>query len=214
MDRRRQYLPIVTRVLLGYWTGGRLEAIDALLWRDVDLGRSVLVFPSSKGRRVVCLLEPVLASHLRELHAARRPSPDELVLLAPRTRRAAVTWRAPWSRLLAVANHRLEPEERIPSEAPLHVLRHSRITHLLVAGVAAQVVAQVTGTSLAMLQRHYAHAVVGSLERELERARAHPALAELAAFAPGQKAHEKTRRPLRRSRNTGERKPHNLKVVS
>ena len=169
MDRRRQYLPIVTRVLLGYWTGGRLEAIDALLWRDVDLGRSVLVFPSSKGRRVVCLLEPVLASHLRELHAARRPSPDELVLLAPRTRRAAVTWRAPWSRLLAVANHRLEPEERIPSEAPLHVLRHSRITHLLVAGVAAQVVAQVTGTSLAMLQRHYAHAVVGSLERELER---------------------------------------------
>jgi len=52
-----------------------------------------------------------------------------------------------------------------------HQLRHSRISHLLLDGVSPQAVAQMTGTSLAMLTRHYAHLLTGSLEAELARAR-------------------------------------------
>jgi len=212
-DLRRRYLPIATRVLIGYYTGGRPESIDALTWRDVDLERGVIVFPSSKRRRVVCPLEPELVAHLREERARRRPEPGELVLPAPRSGRAAVNWRPPWSRVLALANRRLEPDEQIPPETPLHALRHSRITHLLVAGLAAQVVAQITGTSLAMLQRHYAHVMVAGLERELERARAHPALAGLAAFAHGQNGRRKTALPLRQPRDGAFRKSHRIKLV-
>ena len=65
-----------------------------------------------------------------------------------------------------------------------------------------------------MLQRHYAHAVVGSLERELERARQHPALAAIEAFAQGQNAVHKSAHQLRPSRDGAQRKRRSLKLVS
>jgi site-specific recombinase XerD len=195
-DGRRQYLPIVTRVLLGYFTAGRPEAIDGLRWREVNLRAGVIAY-ASKGHRVVCPLDPVLSAHLRDLYAARKPAPDDLVLIAPRTATAVVNWRPAWDRTLHLANRRLEPGDRIPAGTPLHVLRHSGITHLLVAGVPAQVVAQVAGTSLTILEKHYAHAMVGSLERELERTRQHPALAEIAALARGPNGSQNAAHPLR-----------------
>jgi len=192
VDRRRRYLPIVTRVMLGYWTGGRPEAIDALRWRDLDLRRRVLVFPLSKRHRnIVVPLEPELVAHLA---GAGPAAPDRPVLVAPRSGRAPVNWRPPWLRLLRIADHRLPPAERI-GDVPLHVLRHSRITHLLVAGVSPQVVAQVTGTSLTMLQRHYAHVMVRGLEDELARARRHPVLR---AVSGGQKTGQRKRHRMSR----------------
>jgi len=124
-DRRRQYLPIVTRVMLGYYTGGRPEAIDALLWRNVELARGLIVFPETKGHRnVVCPLDPVLAAHLREAYAARRPKPDSPVLVAPRTGTRADNWRYVWRRLLRVANHRLEAGERHAAPRPPPLSHH------------------------------------------------------------------------------------------
>ena len=214
-DRRRQYLPIVTRVLLGYYTGGRPEAIDALRWRDIDLARELLVIPETKSHRnVVCPLDPELTAHLRAVHTAHRPAPDDLVLLAPRTRRAVVNWRPPWERLLRLANRHLEAEERIPLTAPLHALRHSRITHLLLAGTSPQVVAQVTGTSLVMLQKHYAHVMVRGLREELDRARQQPSMRELAAFAPGHKTRPNEAPQVRQERDTPQSKSHRLKLVT
>ena len=199
-------MPIATRVLLGYYTGARPEAVDQLRWSAIDLRRGLVRYDSKGHRGIVCPLEPPLLDHLQELAGRIRPELGDLVLEAPRSGRKAVNWRRPWGRLLRLANRRLETEERIPEGVPLHVLRHTRISHLLGAGVPAQVVAQITGTSLVMLQRHYAHLMVATLQIAVERARRHPVLRAVEAFAHGQTSGRKTRRRPPSTAEDAERK--------
>jgi integrase len=180
----RPRVPLVARVLLGYYTGGRPEALDALRWRQIDLERRVLVYDAKGHRGIVVPLEPELLALLRALHSGRHSGADDLVLASPDTGRPVVNWRAQWVRVIRLAKGSLKGGP-IRETTPLHALRHTRITHLLLAGVSPQAVAQVTGTSLAMLQRHYAHLMTRSLEAELARARRHPALRAIAAAERG-----------------------------
>lgn len=181
-------VPLATRLYLGYYTGGRPEAIDRLRWRDVDLGAGVTRY-RSKGHDVVCPLDPRLVAHLQAVKKIATRA-DGLILASPDTGKPVVTWRVQWARLVRFANVRLEAARRepIPPGTPLHVLRHSRITHLLQAGMEAQAVAQSTGTSLVMLDRHYAHLMAGALGRALTRARKHSSQRMIDAAAGGQKA--------------------------
>ena len=183
---RRPRVPLAGRVYLGYFTGGRPEALDALRWHQVDLRSRVLRYASKGHQNIVIPLDPPLLQHLRALHAEHQPGPEDLVLACPDTGRPVVEWRRQWRELVRLANARLTPGEAIPETAAIHALRHSRISHLLLAGTPAQVVAQVTGTSLAMLQRHYAHLMARSLADELARARRHRALQLVARAASGQ----------------------------
>jgi len=178
-------VPLDTRVLLGYYTAGRPEAIDALRWGELDLGRRVLRYDAKLHHAIVVPLEPELVDHLRRLRERRRPRPADLVMPSPDTGRTVNNWRHQWRRLIAAANRQLRKGEQIPADAPIHWLRHSRITHLLLAGVPAQVVAQTTGTSLAMLQRHYAHVLIRPVADEFARARRHRALRLVGEAARG-----------------------------
>lgn len=58
----------------------------------------------------------------------------------------------------------------LPPAATTYTLRHSTITDLVTGGLDLLTVAQLSGTSVAMIERHYGH---------LQRARAADALAGL-----------------------------------
>jgi integrase len=191
---RRARVPLATRLFLGYFTGGRPEALDALRWHQVDFRSRMLRYGSKGHRDIVVPLDPALLDHLRALRAERQPRPEDLILASPDTGRPVVEWRRQWGDLVRLANARVAPAEVIPGGVAIHALRHSRITHLLLAGTPAQVVAQIAGTSLAMLQRHYAHLMARSLADELARARRHRAL-QLVGRAAGGQSRGQTRRP-------------------
>jgi site-specific recombinase XerD len=46
-----------------------------------------------------------------------------------------------------------------PSEASAYTLRHSTITDLVTAGLPLLTIAQISGTSAEMIERHYGHLV-------------------------------------------------------
>jgi integrase len=186
-ERKRPKVPLVTRLYLGYFTGGRPEALDALRWRDVDLRRAVLDYSSKGHPHIIVPLEPELVRHLRALHAHQDPTADNLIMPSPETGRPVDNWRTQWRVLVRLANVELSAREEITDGHTIHCLRHSRITHLLQAGVPPQAVAQITGTSVAMLHRHYAHLLVRSLADELARARQHRALRTVSDAAAGRK---------------------------
>lgn len=72
-------------------------------------------------------------------------------------------WKLPIKAAVRAAN--------LPAETTAYTLRHSTITDLVAGGLDLLTVAQVSGTSVAMIERHYGH---------LQRGRAAAALAELA----------------------------------
>ena len=181
--RRRPRVDLATRIFLGYYTGGRPEALDALRWAQVDLRRAVLRYSSKGHEGIVVPLDPPLLAHLKAIHAAGRPRPEDLVMPSADGGGVVTDFRHQWRPLVALANAALAPADRIPPERSIHCLRHSRITHWLQAGVPPQAVAQLVGTSLAMLQRHYAHLMARSLTEELARARRHRALRTVDAAA-------------------------------
>lgn len=207
-------VPLVARVFIGYWTGARPEAIDALRWRQFDLRRAILTYASKGHRGIVVPLEPPLLRHLRALHAERQPGPEDLVLCSPDTGRPVVEWRRQWPVLLRLANARLTARDAIPEAIPIHFLRHTRISHLLLANTPPQVVAQTTGTSLVVLQKRYAHLMTRAVASELARARRHRALQAIARAASGQTGGQ-TRTPKKAAERgmTRNGTGHKLRVV-
>ena len=57
----------------------------------------------------------------------------------------------------------------LPSGVAAYTLRHSVITDLIRAGLPALTVAQLSGTSVAMIERHYGHLVRDDAEQALAR---------------------------------------------
>ena len=167
-DHLRPRARLAERVILGYYAFARPEALDAVRWRDVDLDRRLLVFQRSKGhRQVVVPLEAPALLALAELRAglASPPAPDDLVLGGVRN------YRKQWARLIRLANGRLEDGvDPIPPTARLHNLRHTRITNALRDGMTPQAVAQLAGTSIRMIYRHYARYLDDALREEIDRA--------------------------------------------
>ena len=51
----------------------------------------------------------------------------------------------------------------------LYALRHSFITQRLMAGMSALEVARITGTFLAMIEKHYGHLVMREARERLDR---------------------------------------------
>lgn len=56
---------------------------------------------------------------------------------------------------------------KLPSDVVLYTLRHCWITDAIVGGVDMLTVARLTGTSLAMIERHYGHLVQGAAREKL-----------------------------------------------
>ena len=57
----------------------------------------------------------------------------------------------------------------LPGAAAAYTLRHSVITDLIREGLPALTVAQISGTSVAMIERHYGHLVRDDAEQALAR---------------------------------------------
>ena len=186
----RPRVPLREYVTLAYYTAGRPEAIRKLRWEDLDAAAGLLVFPTSKGHHNV--LVPLAEPLQQLLGQIRPPVAKGLILPSPDTGRPVVNLRTQWRRLLVFANRRLPPAEQIPLDTVAHQLRHSRISHLLLAGVPPQAVAQLAGTSVAMIARRYAHLLTESLRHALQPAADHPALRPVAATKTVTNTHDTT----------------------
>jgi integrase len=183
---RRSPVPLRGIVLTCYYTMARTGNVLTLRWEDVDLERGEIVFPRTKtGRRLVVPIRAVLAEHLARIH----PGPGAAGFLwpNPRTGRSYVDVAGPWRALIRLANAALAAGEQIPQDQRLYSLRHSGISHLLLAGAPAQVVAQLAGNSIGIIQRHYAHLHDDGLRRALEVADASPLLQTRPGPASGRK---------------------------
>lgn len=66
-------------------------------------------------------------------------------------------WKKPIREAIEIANTAGEEAEKIPASATCYTIRHSVITDLIHGGLDALTVAQLSGTSLLMIERHYGH---------------------------------------------------------
>lgn len=141
----------------------RPGALAALRVGDFDIRNRELVIERDKsgaGRKI--LLPPETAAFFRQQSRSKLPA-------APLFARASGK---PWSKdywkgPIKDAAH----AAGLPDNATAYTLRHSTITDLATGGLDLMTVAQVSGTSVAMIEKHYAH---------LQRDRAAQALAGLA----------------------------------
>jgi site-specific recombinase XerD len=141
----------------------RPGAIAALVVANFDARRNELTIGKDKSgddRRI--LLPAATAAYFKEQAKGKTPA-------APIFARAdGSAWnRDSWKGPIKAAVHAAQ----LPPATTAYTLRHSTITDLVTSGLDLLTVAQVSGTSVAMIERHYGH---------LQRKRAADALAGLA----------------------------------
>ena len=141
----------------------RPGAIASLTVGEFDARRSELTIgkdKAGKARRI--LLPPETATYFKEHCRSKLPA-------APIFARAgggawnSDSWKLPIKDAVRAA--------KLPEAATAYTLRHSTITDLVTSGLDLLTVAKVSGTSVAMIEKHYGH---------LQRQRAADALAGLA----------------------------------
>jgi integrase len=141
----------------------RPGALAALVAGDYDHRRSELVIGKDKaGTGRAILVEGETAAMLRAQTRGKLPA-------APLFARAdGAAWKAyMWKDAIKAAAN----AAKLPAGVVAYSLRHSTITDLVQSGLDLLTVAQVSGTSVAMIEKHYGH---------LQRNRAAQALAGLA----------------------------------
>ena len=141
----------------------RPGALASLTAGDFDARRSELVVSHDKaGQARKILLPPATAALLKEQASGKLPAAPLF------TRQDGRPWdRDSWKIPVKLAVH----AARLPAAASAYTLRHSTITDLVTGGLDLLTIAQVAGTSVAMIERHYGH---------LQRHHAADALAALA----------------------------------
>jgi len=141
----------------------RPGALAALVAGDFDSRRGELVIGKDKaGKGRAILVEGETAAMLKAQAKSKLPA-------APLFARAdGAAWKAyMWKDAIKAA----AKAAGLPAGVVAYSLRHSTITDLVQSGLDLLTVAQVSGTSVAMIERHYGH---------LQRNRAAAALAGLA----------------------------------
>jgi len=71
------------------------------------------------------------------------------------------SWKRPIASAVSAAN--------LPAAATAYTLRHSTITDLVTAGLPLLTIAQISGTSVEMIEKHYGHLASGAAVRALEQ---------------------------------------------
>jgi integrase len=179
-DRRREaYLDLAQRrALLATASGGVRDLIEAALvtgarpgelaaaLRDAfDARTRTLTLRGKTGARTVPL-SPAATALFERLSKSKLPTAPLL------TRDDGKPWKhAEWTEPVrlaaasAVVKDALSNEARLPAGVCLYTCRHSYITQAIVDGLTTLDVAKLTGTSLAMIDKHYGHLVQTSTER-------------------------------------------------
>lgn len=141
----------------------RPGALAGLNAGDFDKRTRELTIGTDKNGKPRRILLPVDAAALFAEHSKDKLPAAPLFTRDNGKRWDRNSWKVPIGQAVAAAG--------LPSGATAYTLRHSTITDLVSAGAALLLVAQISGTSAEMIERHYGH---------LNRAAATEALAGLA----------------------------------
>ena len=133
-------------VVSGLLTGGRYSELTGALVLDFDNRSKTLALSGKTGRRD-CYLSTEAVAHFKRLSAGKLPN----AFLHTKDNRT------PWG-----ASHQQRPmreairRARLPRGTTFYCLRHTHVSRALLDGVNAQIVAENCGTSMKMLEKHYA----------------------------------------------------------
>lgn len=141
----------------------RPGALAALRVGDYDPRRRELVIGHDKAGAGRAILLPEETARFLKIQARNKLPTAHLFTRADGRAWDRFAWRGPFKRAAAAAG--------LDSGVVAYTLRHSTITDLVVGGLDLATVALLSGTSVGMIERHYAH---------LQKARAADALAGLA----------------------------------
>jgi integrase len=141
----------------------RPGAVAALTVGDFDVRAGTLRIGVDKAGQGRKLLLPETAIELLRLQAKGKLPRAPLLSRPDGAAWDKDTWKKPVKAAVIAAG--------LPSDAVLYSLRHSAITDLVSSGLDLMTIAQIAGTSVRMVERHYAH---------LQQDRARDALAGLA----------------------------------
>jgi integrase len=135
----------------------RPGALAALTVRDFDERTGELTIGKDKAGHARRIIIPEAAARL-----LTEQSSDKLPTAPLFMREGGAPWdRHTWK----VAIREAAASAKLPPETTAYTLRHSTITDLVMAGLPLLTVAQVSGTSAAMIERHYGH-LVGEAARK------------------------------------------------
>ena len=140
-------------------TGARPGDLPQARRSQYDARTRSVTFTAKNALRTVPLAEAARALFDR---LAQGKLADELLF----TRDDGKRWaHSDWDELVRAAAERAG----LPAGVCLYTLRHSFITQSLIDGMSTLEVARISGTSLAMIERHYGHLVMHAARERLER---------------------------------------------
>ncbi len=135
----------------------RPGALAGLAVRDFDRRTGELTIGKDKAGHARRIIIPEAAAKL-----LAEQSTDKLPSAPLFMREGGATWdRHTWKTPIREA----ATAAKLPTDTTAYTLRHSTITDLVTAGLPLLTVAQVSGTSAAMIERHYGH-LVGEAARK------------------------------------------------
>jgi hypothetical protein len=136
---------------------GALALLDA---GDFDKRTSELTIGKDKTGRPRRITIPVAAAALLGEQAAGKLPSAPLFMRGNGARWNKDSWKLPIAAAVKAAG--------LPSAATAYTLRHSTITDLVGAGLPLLTIAQISGTSAEMIERHYGHLASGAALRALD----------------------------------------------
>jgi len=137
-------------------TGARPGELASLRRRDFDHRTGTVQFTGKTGSRTVPLSDEAIALLNR---VAKGKTSD-----APLLSNNGKPWqRHRWDKGIRAA----AADAKLPTGTVAYTLRHSWITEALMGGMSTLEVARLTGTSLAMIEKHYGHLVAESARGRL-----------------------------------------------
>jgi len=137
--------------LVGWYTGSRRSVITGLKWSMIDLETGVMQRKErgsvqTKKRAPTIKVGDHLLAHLRRWHKMDGETATYIVHFRKRKINRPIS---SWDRIRRSAG--------LPDYITPHILRHSRATHMLAAGIPLWETAQYLGMSPAVLEKHYGH---------------------------------------------------------
>jgi integrase len=137
--------PFIRALALMPLRPGDVANLDA---GHLDSRHGILAVPRGKTRSRLIPLSGETLAHVRACAKGKRPA-DPLFCRADGRRWDRFAWREAINDSVAAA--------KLPEAVCAYTLRHSAITDLIVSGLDLFHVAQLGGTSIAMIEKHYGH---------------------------------------------------------
>jgi integrase len=149
-------------ILVGYFTGARLQDVCNLRWDRVDLAKKIISFRTAKNDQAITVaIHPELEEHL----IVRADSDDSRAFLFPtltgqRSPALSIAFRQIMEKAgveAGVAREKLGAKGRTISSRSWHSLRHSFNSALANSGVSQELRQKLTGHSSAEMNAVYTH---------------------------------------------------------